>query len=154
MVRVSTQITAARMAARRAVNPSRSSFCCSTEAAMARRIGSVSPWPTDSACSRSPLGRDSRALILTGRERPRPEAPGRDAGPTALRVARLPSPRSLSLSGLRVYPVRRTSEGEIARVTGRVAEGFFDAHQLVVLGHPLTARRRTGLDLAAAHGNR
>jgi len=41
MVRVSTHTTAARMAARRAVNPSRCSLCCSTDAAMARRIGSV-----------------------------------------------------------------------------------------------------------------
>ncbi len=45
-------------------------------------------------------------------------------------------------------------ERNLAGVTCCVAEVFLDAQQLVVLGNALAACRSTGLDLAAADGNR
>src|ERR1700733_8004420 len=40
-----------------------------------------------------------------------------------------------------------------ARVAGRVGEVLLDTQQLVVLGHPLAARRGAGLDLAGVGGD-
>src|ERR687886_2677272 len=46
------------------------------------------------------------------------------------------------------------AEDRAARVLGVGAQGLLDAQQLVVLGHAVRARRRAGLDLAAARGHR
>src|SRR5512139_2621690 len=43
---------------------------------------------------------------------------------------------------------REPWEREVAGVAGGVAQGLLDPQQLVVLGHPLAAGRRAGLDLA------
>jgi len=45
------------------------------------------------------------------------------------------------------------SEGPAASIHCGTAQRFFDAHELVVLFHPLAACRRAGLDLAGAHAD-
>src|SRR5699024_8206646 len=66
-----------------------------------------------------------------------------------------------TLAALRNAPDRHVSalhwavarERVHTRVLRGVAQQFFDAHQLVVLGHPFTARGGTRLDLAAPGGH-
>src|SRR6056297_1541166 len=50
-------------------------------------------------------------------------------------------------------PLPERRQGGTAAVLGVVAEGVFDAQQLVVLGHPVAARRCARLDLAAVGGD-
>src|ERR1019366_10726383 len=51
-------------------------------------------------------------------------------------------------------PEKRSAyDGAATGEAGAVAEFFLDPQQLVVLGHALGARGRTGLDLAGARGD-
>src|SRR4051794_20628694 len=68
-------------------------------------------------------------------------------------AVRLPAARSCT-RGRMVDGAQRAgplgAEDRAARVGGVAAQGLLDAQQLVVLGDAVRARRRAGLDLAAA----
>src|SRR5688572_28488894 len=48
---------------------------------------------------------------------------------------------------------QRRFEDRFPREEGRVAQFFFNAQELVVLGHAVAARGRSGLDLARVRGH-
>src|SRR5215207_11034932 len=80
--------------------------------------------------------------------RSRDSSSSSDAG--TARSWRRPAGRRLGTGRASSAAVPR--EGRATRVARRVVELLLDPQQLVVLGHPLGARRRAGLDLAAVRG--
>ena len=133
-----------------------------TQPLLAAAVPPTPRWPGGSVsvsavCDR--LGRcgtggpGSRWPPATLRERARPDAPGRDAGARRFGSGRLASATVIHCFASTRAP-HEPRERQIAGVAGGVAERLLDAQQLVVLGHPLAAGRRTGLDLAAADGAR
>src|SRR6516225_417318 len=126
MVRVSTQITTASTAARRAVKPSRWSDRCSTDSATCRLMGST----TRSRSVRVAV-RPAWLAFCAGAEGPverrrpteSPAFPGRDAG-----ERRFGSGLAVNLFRLQ----RVSGERQVAGVACRVAEGLLDPQQLIV----------------------
>src|SRR5690606_25707030 len=81
-----------------------------------------------------------------GRAQPRPRVPY----PAAVESSRCASAAACPSTSPRLGRADRAA----AREQGLVAELFFDAQELVVLGHAVRARQRAGLDLAAVGGDR
>src|ERR1700733_14412150 len=107
MVKVSTQTTAARTAARRAVNPSRCSDRCSTDSAICRLIGSTMCSAVVRAAEALCAGFDWRddgldeGLAARPRRTESPAFPGRDAGERRFGSGRFAS----GIGDLAAFPV-------------------------------------------------
>ena len=156
MVSVSTQTTAARMAARRAAEPSRCSDCCSADVGdrFADRVSlsivfGLAAWPGLASCAarvaRAPSADDPRS---------RPAYPTCRTWPVGM-PGTAASGRAASLRARAIWPPdREPGEGKVAGVARGVAERLLDTQQLVVLGDALATGGRTGLDLAAADRDR